>query len=93
MNTQQIKEALTITDENITELKEIYEERLADWGKIYDIILASFDNFDSTNEGDSIRNRPLYEKLVWLTRFALLNGYVAALRDVQEAQQHGLERE
>ena len=93
MNRQQIKEALTITDENITELKEIYEERLADWDGIYSIITASFENYDSNLEGDSIRSRPLCEKLACIARYALLNGYVAALHDVQEVQQLGLAQE
>lgn len=90
MNHQQIVEALTLTDENIKEFQEIYEERLADWQGVYSIITASFDNYDSNLGAGSIRSRPLYEKLACIARYALLNGYVAALHDVQEVQQLGL---
>lgn len=91
MTQQQIIEALTLTEENVNEFKEIFEERLADQSSVEEVLMRSFGNYDQCEGEGGFKSLNLFDKLIWITRYAMFNGYVRALYDVKEVQKLELE--
>lgn len=81
------QEALILTAENREEMKEIMEGKLGNDEEISVALVQTFAEYDRLRGEGAFRELPLYGKLLFIYRHAMIKGYVWALMDVQTLQE------
>ena len=91
METAEIMEALTLTDENVLELMEIKDNELADGDAGIEAIIEIARLYDETRGQGAFGALKPWEKLLRLYQLSYRAGYAEALLTVQQNQKNNAE--
>lgn len=88
---EEIIKTLTVSEENVSEMREIFGEKINDNDLIASLILKDFEQYAQEAGESELEKLPLIHKAIFLYKAAMDKGYALALRDVQTVQALDLE--
>ena len=77
---------MTVTDSNVTEMQDIFASKLADSNEVLGLMMQACEEYDKIYSAGAFKALPMIDKLLFIYRYAMINGYVCALTDVQTVQ-------